>query len=356
MGGDGRHCQGSRVRAVTADARRAPARAARRAAVALLAIVALLLGAAVPPASAAAKRLGERTLAPGSRGNDVRTAQRALTALRFPARPVDGIYGRRTALAVRRWERARRQRVDGRLSRVQGRRVRKELLRQRARNGGGRDPAAPGEASEVGPGASAGVVARAQQALTALRFAVGAADGTYGESTAAAIGEYQGTFFERRTGRLSAAELTRLEARVASVPAGDHTFPIAGSWQFGSSSGRFGDDRGTHAHGGQDMAAASGTPLVAVTSGVVAVRQYQASGAGNYVVLRGDDGIDYVYMHMLRPATVAPGARVTAGQRLGQVGTTGRSTGPHLHFEMWTARWFDGGEKFDPLPALLAWR
>jgi peptidoglycan hydrolase-like protein with peptidoglycan-binding domain len=53
----------------------------------LLAAVALLLIAAVPPAGAAAKRLGDRTLAPGSRGNDVRTAQRALTALRFPARP-----------------------------------------------------------------------------------------------------------------------------------------------------------------------------------------------------------------------------------------------------------------------------
>lgn len=206
------------------------------------------------------------------------------------------------------------------------------------------------------PARSAEVVARAQTALAALRFEIGAVDGSYGESTATAIGEYQGTFFERRTGRLTAAELTRLEERVASVPTGEHRFPIAGTWAFGSESGRFGDDRGTHAHGGQDMAAASGTPLVAVTSGVVAVRQYQASGAGNYVVLRGDDGIDYVYMHLLRPATVAPGTRVAAGQRVGQVGSTGRSTGPHLHFEMWTARWFDGGAKFDPLPALLAWR
>lgn len=305
--------------------------------------------------SASAAKLGDRALAPGSRGGDVRAAQRALTALRFPAKPVDGIYGRRTAVAVRRWERSRRQRVDGRLSRTQGRRVRRELLRQRARNRAG-DPAAPGGASDVGPGASAEVVARAQTALAALRFEVGAPDGTYGESTAMAIGAYQGTFFERRSGRLTAAELTRLEQRVASVPAGEHTFPIAGSWQFGSSSGRFGDDRGTHAHGGQDMSAASGTPLVAVTSGVVAVRQYQASGAGNYLVLRGDDGIDYVYMHLREPASVAPGRRVTAGQRVGAVGTTGRSTGPHLHFEMWTARWFDGGARFDPLPALLAWR
>lgn len=333
MRGDGRLCHGSWVAA-------------------MLAALALLAVAAVP---AQAAKLGDRTLVPGSRGNDVRTAQRALTALRFPAQPADGIYGRRTALAVRRWERARGQRVDGRLSRTQGGRVRRELLRQRARNGAG-DPAAPGEAAEVGPGASAEVVARAQRALAALRFDVGAADGTYGDATATAIGAYQETFFERRTGRLAAAELTRLEQRVASVPAGDHRFPIAGSWAFGSSSGRFGDDRGTHAHGGQDMAAASGTPLVAVTAGVVAVRAYQASGAGNYLVLRGDDGIDYVYMHLRSSARVAPGTRVAAGQHVGDVGTTGRSTGPHLHFEMWTARWFDGGERFDPLPPLLAWR
>lgn len=304
----------------------------------------------------AARKLGDRPLAAGSRGTDVRTLQRGLTALRFPARPTDGVYGRRTRAAVRRWERARRLRVDGRVSRTQGRRVRRELLAERKRDAERNPGASPGGSAAVGPGASATAVAQAQRALVALRFDPGSQDGVYGEGTAAAIRGYQGVFFAAQSGVLSAAEATLLDQRVASVPAGAHSFPIAGSWRFGSASGRFGDDRGSHRHGGQDMAAAAGTPLVAVTSGVVSVRAYQASGAGNYVVLQGDDGADYVYMHMQRPAAVAPGTRVAAGQALGNVGTTGRSTGPHLHFEMWTQHWYDGGAAFDPLPALLAWR
>lgn len=327
-----------------------------RVAVAAVVFAAVLVGLAAP--AQAARKLGDRALAPGSRGTDVRTLQRGLTALRFPARPTDGVYGPRTRAAVRRWERARRLSVDGRISRPQGRRVRRELLAKRKRDGASApDPgASPGGNAAVGPGASATAVAQAQRALAALRFDPGSQDGVYGEGTETAIRGYQGAFFASPSGVLSAAEATLLDERVASVPAGAHTFPIAGPWRFGSASGRFGDDRGSHRHGGQDMAAAAGTPLVAVTAGVISVRAYQASGAGNYVVLQGDDGVDYVYMHMQSPASVPAKARVAAGQQLGQVGTTGRSTGPHLHFEMWTQHWYDGGAAFDPLPALLAWR
>ncbi len=73
-------------------------------------------------------------------------------------------------------------------------------------------------------------------------------------------------------------------------------------------------------------------------------------------MLAGDDGFDYVYMHLRRPALVKPGTRVAAGQQLGEVGATGRASGPHLHFEIWTAHWYAGGRHFDPLPTLLAWR
>ena len=133
-----------------------------------------------------------------------------------------------------------------------------------------------------------------------------------------------------------------------------HAFPIRGLHSYGGELSRYGYARG-RLHRGQDMAADSGTPLLAVTSGRVSYRQYQHDGAGHYVVIKGDDGRDTVHMHLQRAAFVAPGERVRKGQLIGRVGSTGSSTGPHLHFETWTRHWYDGGEAYDPLPLLREW-
>ncbi|MBA3328880.1 MAG: M23 family metallopeptidase [Solirubrobacterales bacterium] len=136
------------------------------------------------------------------------------------------------------------------------------------------------------------------------------------------------------------------------VPAGEGVFPVRARHDFGTRTNRFGGGRG---HQGQDVFAPCGTPLVAALSGVVTWAKFQAR-AGNYAVIAADDGTSQAYMHMLKPATVERGARVAAGQQIGQVGETGRATGCHLHFELWTAPgWYTGGKPVDPLPALQAW-
>ena len=126
-------------------------------------------------------------------------------------------------------------------------------------------------------------------------------------------------------------------------------FPIQGAHDYGSETNRFG---GSRQHQGQDVMAACGTPLVTAITGVVTLTRFQAR-AGNYVAIKADDGSSQVYMHMLAPAIVAKGQRVSAGQPLGQVGQTGRATACHLHFELWTAPgWQEGGAPIDPLALL----
>jgi murein DD-endopeptidase MepM/ murein hydrolase activator NlpD len=137
-----------------------------------------------------------------------------------------------------------------------------------------------------------------------------------------------------------------------------HKFPIVGEFDFGGDDARFGALREGHRHQGQDLTAAEGTPVVAPRGGVVETVEYQRKGAGHYVVVDGkDEDRDYVFMHLRDGSIqVAEGEHVRTGQRLGEVGNTGASSGPHLHFEIWVGGWWAvGGEPVDPLPLLRSW-
>lgn len=102
-------------------------------------------------------------------------------------------------------------------------------------------------------------------------------------------------------------------------------------------------------HQGTDYGAAYGTPIRAVTGGIVSFAGWHG-GHGNMVQLKHTGGLGTGYAHMSRVA-VAPGTRVSQGQVIGYVGSTGLSTGPHLHFEV-----YRGGVAVNPTSVSFASR
>jgi murein DD-endopeptidase MepM/ murein hydrolase activator NlpD len=86
-------------------------------------------------------------------------------------------------------------------------------------------------------------------------------------------------------------------------------------------------------HAGIDLAGPVGTPIYATADGVVSEAGYNSGGYGNLIKLNHGRGIETRYGH-LSSLAVAPGQRVTRGQVIGRMGSTGRSTGSHLHYEV----------------------
>jgi len=131
-----------------------------------------------------------------------------------------------------------------------------------------------------------------------------------------------------------------LAARVWVPPLSGYTI----SATFGASSSLW-----ATTHTGLDFAAAEGTPLVAIAGGVITQAGYSAEAgwAGNLTVLRLSDRTEIWYAHQ-SSVTVSRGDVVSAGQVIGHVGSTGNSTGPHLHLEIRPA----GGDPVDPAPVL----
>ena len=105
---------------------------------------------------------------------------------------------------------------------------------------------------------------------------------------------------------------------------------------------------------GEDIAAPSGTPIYAASGGTVISAGWNYGGYGIMTIIDHGGGVTSIYAHMSSTAA-GPGTRVSAGQVIGYVGSTGDSTGPHLHFEIRVggqaylpSGWFGGA--YGPVP------
>ncbi|WP_298124361.1 M23 family metallopeptidase [Brevundimonas sp.] len=113
--------------------------------------------------------------------------------------------------------------------------------------------------------------------------------------------------------------------------------PIAGGYRMSSSFGfrRHPISGYRRMHQGIDFAAGTGTPIVAPADGVV-VEARRWGGYGNWLRIRHSNGLESGYAHLSRYGSgIRPGQRVRQGQVIAYVGSTGASTGPHLHYEIW---------------------
>ncbi len=140
-------------------------------------------------------------------------------------------------------------------------------------------------------------------------------------------------------------DITPINAAVGAAEKLEYQFPVAGrlSSDFGNRIHPI--DKKVKFHAGLDLAVNRGTSVEASATGVVSFAG-RSGGYGNLVVIQHSDGRETRYAHLERPL-VAEGDRVAAGQQIGLSGSTGRSTGPHLHFEI-----RENGKVLNPLSIL----
>jgi murein DD-endopeptidase MepM/ murein hydrolase activator NlpD len=128
--------------------------------------------------------------------------------------------------------------------------------------------------------------------------------------------------------QIAAAKRAKLRAHRSSGPMFTPTTNFNYSARFGQAGGSWSSGH----HTGLDFAAPSGTPVFSALAGKV-VEAGWGGAYGNHIIVRHDNGVETLYAH-LTSASVDAGDRVLRGQRIGSVGSTGNSSGPHLHFEV----------------------
>jgi peptidoglycan hydrolase-like protein with peptidoglycan-binding domain len=274
-----------------------------------------------------------------ARSSSANTAalQVALRALHHYTGGIDGIAGPRTKRAVRRFQRTRRLHADG----VAGRQTRRALGRR------GR----PLLGSRIMRRGNHGWdVAALQFMLRRRGYAVGTVDGGFGGQTLTAVKRFQATAGLHVDGRAGHATLRALRHRRRSVPAapgGSPSGPVRFLHPLNVPAGDGFGYPGGRRHDGIDFPAPTGTPIGAAGRGTVIFAGWNSGGYGNLTVVRHRLGYETWYAHQSRFAA-GVGSTVAGGVRIGYVGSTGHTTGPHLHFEVRL-----NGTPINPAPLFL---
>lgn len=279
---------------------------------------------------------------PGAHGASANTAalQVAMGALGLYHGSVDGVTGPRTRSAVVRFQRRSHLSADG----VAGQQTRRRLGR-RGRPSLGSRPMRTGHRGWD--------VAALQFLLRSRGFSAGSVDGGFGSGTLKAVRRFQRAAGLATDDVAGPRTITALRRRTVSAPTtrrvGNTSIadpvrffaPVSVGYTdgFGWVSGR--------RHTGLDYPLATGDPIRAAGRGTVSFAGYNSGGYGNLVVVTHRLGFESWYAH-LSSISVSRSQTVAGGTTIGAAGSTGRSTGPHLHFEV--RRY---GTPIDPRPRLL---
>jgi murein DD-endopeptidase MepM/ murein hydrolase activator NlpD len=253
--------------------------------------------------------------APGARASEAGVAaiQLALRTQHLYSGSIDGLMGPATTAGVIAFQRQEGLDPDG----VVGPATRKALGRRGKPKLGARP---------LTDGAAGADVAGLQFLLARSGFPSGPVDGGLGPRTAAALKRFQlwaGLGVDGVAGPATLAALQR------PMPAAGLRFIAPVSAPIGD---RFGP-RGDQFHPGIDYTAQAGQSVWAAARGCVSFAGWTDGGYGNLVVIEHTGGMTSWYAHLSK-VSVKAGACLPAGRVLGLVGSTGNSTGPHLHFEL----------------------
>lgn len=256
----------------------------------------------------------------------VAALQVGLRAKGLYAGTIDGVLGPATLDAVRALQKRAGLPVDG----VVGPKTRRALGRFGRHELGSR-PLASGKVGWD--------VAALQYKLAWHGFPSGDFDGHFAARTDRALRRFQGWAGLGRDGVAGPGVLAALARPLPRSPlALARPVGVAATDGFGP--------RGTRFHTGLDFPAAAGTPVTAARAGRVKFASWHAGGFGYLVTIDHGRGVRTVYAHLSR-IDVRRRQRVAQGTQIGLVGSTGHSTGPHLHFEVRVR-----GASTDPLTAL----